>query len=156
MMIKKAHTSIIRNSFFYLVEGKGMSVRAAALKLDINVCTAQGWVSKHYEDPQEYIQKSFNSIRPLGRPPVLTNEHKDYMIHQADENTDSVMLEGMLDVLTEKFGYLQITKSSFNKFVRQKCRVTFKQAHRLGFHKQLCVHRRSNLPYKSEEELFLV
>ncbi|KAG1144673.1 hypothetical protein G6F37_006030 [Rhizopus arrhizus] len=106
-----------------------MSVRAAALKLDINVCTAQGWVSKNYEGPQEYIQESFSSVRPLGRPPVLANEHKDYMIQWADENTNSVMLEDMLDVLTEKFGYLQIIKSSFNKFVRQKCRVTFKQAH---------------------------
>ncbi|EIE87796.1 hypothetical protein G6F46_002769 [Rhizopus delemar] len=73
-------------------------------------------VSKNYEDPQEYVQKSFSSVRPFGRSPVLTNEHKDYMIQWVGENTDSVVLEDMLDALTEKLGYLQITKSSFYKF----------------------------------------
>jgi hypothetical protein len=51
------------------------------------------------------------------------------MIQWADENIDSVILEDMLDVLTEKFGYLQITRSGFYKFVRQKCRITFKKVH---------------------------
>ncbi|KAG1207763.1 hypothetical protein G6F35_010953 [Rhizopus arrhizus] len=51
------------------------------------------------------------------------------MIQWADENTDSVVLEDMLDALTEKFGYLQITRSGFYKFVREKCRITFKKAH---------------------------
>ena len=51
------------------------------------------------------------------------------MIQWADENTDSVILEDILDALTEKFGYLQITRSGFYKFVRQKCRITFKKVH---------------------------
>ena len=53
-----------------------MSVNATALKLNINVHTAQGWVSKNNKKPQECIQKSFGSGRPVGRPPVLTDEHK--------------------------------------------------------------------------------
>ncbi|KAG0934949.1 hypothetical protein G6F57_008815 [Rhizopus arrhizus] len=85
-----------------------MNVRAAAQKLSINVRTAQGCVSKNNKDPQEYIQRSPGSGRPVGRPPVLTDEHKNYMILWADENTDSVVLEDMLDALTEK---LDIFKS---------------------------------------------
>jgi transposase len=118
-----------RSSFFFLVEEKGMSVRAAAQKLSINVRTTQGWVSKNNKDPQEYIKRSPGSERPIGRPPVLTDEHKNYMIQWADENTDSVVLEDMLDALTEKFGYLQITRSGFYKIAREKCRITFKKAH---------------------------
>jgi transposase len=108
---------------------KGMSVKATALKLNINVHTAQGWVSKNNKNSQECVQRSFGSGRPVGRPPVLTDEHRNYMIQCADENTDSVVAEDMLDILIENFGYLQITKSGFCKFVRQKCRITFKQAH---------------------------
>ena len=51
-----------------------MSVRAAAQKLSINVRTVQGWISKNNKDPQKYIQ-------------------------WADENTNSVVLEDMLDAL---------------------------------------------------------
>ncbi|KAG1049441.1 hypothetical protein G6F43_008234 [Rhizopus delemar] len=118
-----------RSSFFFLIEEEGISVRAAAQKLNINVRTAQRWVSKNNKDPQEYIQRSSGSGRPVDRPPVLTDEHKNYMIQWADENTNSVVLEDMLDALTEKFGHLQIIGSGFYKFVRQKCRITFKKAH---------------------------
>ncbi|KAG1051641.1 hypothetical protein G6F43_006164 [Rhizopus delemar] len=106
-----------------------MGIRAAAQKLNINVSTAQGWVSKNNKDPQEHIQMSSGNGRPVGRPPVLIDEHKNYIIQWADENTDSVVLEYMLDALTEKFGYLQITRSGFYKFVMQKCRITFKKTH---------------------------
>ena len=51
------------------------------------------------------------------------------MVQWADENTDSVVLQDVLNVLTGKFEYLQITKSGFYKFVRQKYRITFKQVH---------------------------
>ncbi|KAG1408867.1 hypothetical protein G6F60_001111 [Rhizopus arrhizus] len=74
-----------------------------------------GWISKNNKDPQEYIQRSSGSGRLIGRPPVLTDEHKNYVIQWADEHTDSVVLEDMLDVLTEKFEYLQITKSGLYK-----------------------------------------
>ncbi|KAG0781980.1 hypothetical protein G6F22_009319 [Rhizopus arrhizus] len=92
-----------------------MSVRAATLKFNFNVRTVE-----------EYIQRASGSGRPVGRPPVLTDEQKNYMIQWADENANSVVLGDMLDALIEKLCYLQITKSGFYKFVRQKCRITFK------------------------------
>ncbi|KAG1051785.1 hypothetical protein G6F43_006033 [Rhizopus delemar] len=129
-----------------------MGIRAAAQKLNINVRTAQGWVSKN-NNPQEYIQMLSGGERPVGRLPVLTDEHKHDMIQWADENTDSVVLEDMLDVLTEKLGYLQITRSGCYKFIRQKSLRMGEEmdGDSLGFHKQLCVHRRSSLPYKSQK-----
>jgi hypothetical protein len=69
------------------------------------VRTAQGWASKKSKGSQKYIERSSGSGRPIGRPPVLTDEHKSYVIQWANEDTDSVVLEDMLDVLTEKFGY---------------------------------------------------
>ena len=54
-----------------------MSVKATALKLNINVHTAQGWVSKNNKKPQECVQRSFGSGRPVGRPPVLIDEHTE-------------------------------------------------------------------------------
>ncbi|KAG1136225.1 hypothetical protein G6F37_010262 [Rhizopus arrhizus] len=106
----KHYKDVEKEQLFFLVEEKGMSVRAAAQKL-INVRSAQGWVSKNNKDPPEYIQRSSDSGKPVGRPPVLTDEHNNYMIQWADENTDSVVLEDVLDALTEKFGYLQITRN---------------------------------------------
>ncbi|KAG1434409.1 hypothetical protein G6F56_014324 [Rhizopus delemar] len=88
-----------------------MSVRAAALSLNINVRTAQGWVAKNNKAPQEYIQRATGSGRPVGRPPTLTDEHKDFMIEWADENIDSVTLDDMLEVLTDRFGKLDITST---------------------------------------------
>ena len=117
-----------KEKLFYLVDEKGMSVRAAALSLNINVRTAQGWVAKNNKAPQEYIQRATGSGRPVGRPPTLTDEHKDFMIEWADENIDSVTLDDMLEVLTDRFGKLDISKSGFNKFVKDKCKITFKQA----------------------------
>ena len=125
----KQYKDVEKEQLFFLVEEKGMSVRAASQKLSINVRTAQGWLSKNNKDPQEYIQRSPGSGRPVGRPPVLTDEQNNYMIQLADENIDSVVLEDMLDALTEKFGYLQITRNGFYKFARQKCKITFKKAH---------------------------
>ncbi|KAG0747157.1 hypothetical protein G6F57_007946 [Rhizopus arrhizus] len=91
-----------------------MSVRAATLKFNFNVRTVE-----------EYIQRASGSGRPVGRPPVLTDEQKNYMIQWADENANSVVLGDMLDALIEKLCYLQITKSGFYKFVRQKYEASF-------------------------------
>ncbi|KAG1460631.1 hypothetical protein G6F46_005473 [Rhizopus delemar] len=109
----KHYKDVEKEQLFFLVEEKGMGVGAAAQKLNIN----------------EYIQMSSGGGRPVGRPPVLTDEHKHYMIQWAVGNDDSVVLDDMLDALTETFEYLQITRSGFYKFVRQKCRITFKKAH---------------------------
>ena len=85
----KHYKDVEKEQLFFLVEEKGMSVRAAAQKLSINVRTVQGWISKNNKDPQKYIQ-------------------------WADENTNSVVLEDMLDALKslDIFKSLEVTSIS--------------------------------------------
>ncbi|KAI8364212.1 hypothetical protein BD560DRAFT_373281 [Blakeslea trispora] len=106
-----------------------MSACAAANRLSINVWTAQNWIKKDSVTPQGFIERASGSGRQVGRPPTLTEEHRKYTVEWADSNTDSVTLDGMLNMLTEKFGKVEITKSGFNKFVKDRCNITFKQAH---------------------------
>ncbi|KAG1138315.1 hypothetical protein G6F37_010611 [Rhizopus arrhizus] len=51
----KHYRDVEKDQLFFLAEEKGMSVRTAALKLNINVRTAQGQVSKNNKDLQKYI-----------------------------------------------------------------------------------------------------
>ncbi|RCI04239.1 hypothetical protein CU098_013021, partial [Rhizopus stolonifer] len=66
-----------------------------------------GW-PKDNKAPQEYIQRATDSGRPAGRLPILTDEHKDFMIEWTDENINFVTLDDMLEVLTDRFGKLDI------------------------------------------------
>ncbi|KAG1473685.1 hypothetical protein G6F56_000817 [Rhizopus delemar] len=97
-----------------------MSVRVADMSFKINVRTTQGRLAKNNKIPQEYIQKATDSGRLVGRPPALTDEHKDFMIEGVDEKIDSVTLNDMLEVLVDRFGNLDISKSGFNKFVKDE------------------------------------
>ncbi|KAG1016325.1 hypothetical protein G6F26_012618 [Rhizopus arrhizus] len=69
------------------------------------------------------------SDRPVGRPPILTEEHRKFMANWADENAESVTLNDMMEVLTNKFGKIEISKTALYNFVREKCRITWKKAH---------------------------
>ncbi|OBZ86669.1 hypothetical protein A0J61_05277 [Choanephora cucurbitarum] len=61
-----------------------MSTRAAASHLNINV------KKKDSVATQDFIQRASGSIRPIGRPPTLTEGHREFMVEWADSNTDSV------------------------------------------------------------------
>ncbi|RCI01841.1 hypothetical protein CU098_002298, partial [Rhizopus stolonifer] len=82
---KEAEANVCQN------KEKATSVRVAATSLNINRATGNG--------------------RPVYRPPTLTDEHKDFMIEWTDENTDPVILDDMLEVLTEKLGGFDISKN---------------------------------------------
>ena len=71
--------------------------------------------------PQDYIQRLADSGRLVGRPLVLTDNHKDFLMEWTDENTDSVVLGGMLEMLTVEFRKLEIAKKNgLYKFVNEK------------------------------------
>ena len=91
--------------------------------------TAQGWVAEDKKDPQGIIMRQAGSDRPVGRPPILTEEHRKFMANWADENAESVTLNDMMEVLTNKFGKIEISKTALYNFVREKCRITWKKAH---------------------------
>lgn len=70
-----------------------------------------------------------DSGRPVGRPPKLTDSHRDYMVKLIDENDTGLTLDQMMESLTTEFMGLQIFKSAFHEFARTKCRISCKRAH---------------------------
>ncbi|OBZ85439.1 hypothetical protein A0J61_06518 [Choanephora cucurbitarum] len=88
----------------YPVEEKGMSARGAAIQLRISVRTTSNWVKKDSIASQDYTERASGSGKLVGRPPNLTEEHGEFMVDWAGNNTNSVVLDDMLVALTEKFG----------------------------------------------------
>lgn len=116
--------------FFFLVNEKGMSTRGAANHLKIPSSTAFNWQKKCIEALDEFVEwRKPGSGRPVGRPPKLTDDHRDYLVKIVDDNDTGLTLEQMMESLTTEFMGLQISKSAFHEFVRQKCRISCKKAH---------------------------
>lgn len=69
--------------------------------------------------PQGCIQRLVGSGRPVGSLIVLIYDHKDLLIKQVNENTDSVALDGMLEMLTTESRKLEIAKNRLYKFVKE-------------------------------------
>lgn len=115
---------------FYLVNEKGMSIRAAAKKMNIPqrwLGTGTKKVKKHWKTFFE--RRKPGSGRPVCRPPKLTEAHRDYVVKLVDENDTGLPLDQMMENLAAEFMGLQIFKSAFHEFVRTKCRISCKRAH---------------------------
>ncbi|KAG1053493.1 hypothetical protein G6F43_004434 [Rhizopus delemar] len=65
---------------------------------------------------------------PIGKPPKLTDAHREYLVKLVDENDTGLTLDQMMESLTTEFMGLQITKSAFHEFARTKCRISCKRA----------------------------
>jgi transposase len=117
-----------KEQLFYLVYEKWMTVRAAALQLQIKPRTAQHWVQKDQEDPQDEIQRKAGNGRPRGKPAILGEEHKQSLVDKIDENL-SLVLYQMMASLTEQFAGLDIGKTALYNFVTTKCRISLKRTH---------------------------
>ncbi|KAG1152789.1 hypothetical protein G6F37_001571 [Rhizopus arrhizus] len=65
-----------------------------------------------------------DSRRPVGRPPKLTDAHRDYIVKLVDENDTGLILDQMMESLTTEFMGLQIFKSAIHEFARTKCRIS--------------------------------
>lgn len=143
---KRTHRSYkpeVKNYFFYLIYEKGMSVRAAAQEIKVPQSTAQTWKKKaELAGDEEMEPRQSGSGRKAGRPPVLTEEHQQFLINFIDERPSSV-LDEMIEGLTSHFAGLTIKKSALHDFVTKKCNITLKRAH---FHS---IER--NSPEKIEE-----
>ncbi|EIE90456.1 hypothetical protein RO3G_15167 [Rhizopus delemar RA 99-880] len=116
--------------FFYLVNEKGMSIRAAAKKMNIPQSTAWNWHKKGEEALDDFVEwRKSGSGRPVGRPPKLTNAHRDFLVKLVDENDTGLTLNQMMESLTTEFMGLEISKSAFHEFAKTKCRISCKRAH---------------------------
>ncbi|KAG1488698.1 hypothetical protein G6F46_012114 [Rhizopus delemar] len=131
--------------FFYLVNEKRMSIRGAAAEIKVPSSTAYNWHKKGLESLEldEDIEKGgARSAVKMGRPALLNDIHKDYLISLVDEKP-SIVLDEMMGSLTAAFADLKISKSSLHEFVTENCRISLKRAH---FHS---IER--NSPQKIEE-----
>jgi transposase len=114
--------------FFFLVNEKGISVRGAAKHLKIPSNTAFNWKKKSEEAPDEFVElRNAGSGRPVGRPPKLTDAHREYLVKLVDENDTVLTLDQMMESLTTEFMGLQVSKSAFHEFAKTKCRISCKK-----------------------------
>lgn len=105
-----------------------MSVRAAALFLQINPRTAQSWVKRDEEDPQDVITRKKGSGRLVGRPFIFNEGHQQFLIDLIDEQASSV-LDEMMENMTMQFADLKVSKTTLYNFATKKCAISFKKAH---------------------------
>ncbi|CEP16997.1 hypothetical protein [Parasitella parasitica] len=116
-----------KEKFFYYLYEKGMSIRGAAAELKIPKSTAYEW-KKKFEEGGDVFTRKEGSGRPVGRPAILNEEHQKYLVEMIDENP-SLVLDQMMDSLTSQFEGLQISKTAFYNFVKDKCRISVKRAY---------------------------
>ena len=117
--------------FYYLVNEKRMSIRGAAAEIKVPSSTAYNWHKKGLESLEldENIEKSGASgAVKMGRPALLNDIHKDYLISLVNVKP-SIVLDEMMGSLTTEFADLRISKSSLHEFVTEKCRISLKKAH---------------------------
>ncbi|CEP08441.1 hypothetical protein, partial, partial [Parasitella parasitica] len=117
--------------FYFLVLEKGMSIRGAAKELNLPATTAQSWYKRGMESlekGEDLCIRKTGSGRPVGRPPKLSNEHRDYLVQIIDEKP-SIVLDEMMEKLTSEFEGLNIARSNLHKFITTSCRISLKRAH---------------------------
>lgn len=76
-------------------------------------------------------KKKKGSGRPVGRPPILREEHKQFLKELIDDKPILVLEEMMdnQDNQTSKFEDLSISKAALYNFIAKKCRISLKKAH---------------------------
>ncbi|GAA5798206.1 hypothetical protein HPULCUR_003606 [Helicostylum pulchrum] len=122
------YNDIEKEQLLDLVINRGMSARAAAMKLNIKPRIAQIWVKKDKDDPQPYFEKKEGSGRPVGRPPKLGEEREKFLVDLVDDQP-SLVLDQIMDNLTNQFTDLSISKTGLYNVVTDKCRISLKRAH---------------------------
>ena len=68
------------------------------------------------------------SGRPVGRPALLNENHEAFLVNLVDENA-GLVLDEMMESLTNEFSDLSISKTALYNFVTEKCRISLKRAH---------------------------
>ncbi|KAG1415261.1 hypothetical protein G6F58_006563 [Rhizopus delemar] len=126
----RTYKSVDMDRFYFLVNEKGLSVHGAAKQLKMPPSTADYWHKKSLKNRDELVcKRNEGSGRPVGRPPVLKDVHRDYLINLVDEDDTGMTLDQMMDSLTNQFDGLEIKKSAFHTFVKEKCRISCKKSY---------------------------
>lgn len=109
--------------FFKLLFEKCLSASATAKQLGIHVRTAQRWARQYERDPDSI----FETCRKTGRPRLLGEEHKKFILDCIDENP-SAALEQVMEQLRQVFTGLKASKTTVHDFVRKSCNLSLKKA----------------------------
>ncbi|CEP13931.1 hypothetical protein [Parasitella parasitica] len=112
-----------KEGLFFQVYEKGLSVRAAALQLQIKPHTVQYWVQQDQNEPKDQIVKNVGGGRPPGRPPKLVEEHPQFLIDLIDKKP-SLVLDEIMASLTEQFSDLKIKKSALHDSMTKQCKIS--------------------------------
>ncbi|GAA5812921.1 hypothetical protein MFLAVUS_006382 [Mucor flavus] len=99
-----------------------------AIELNIKPRIAQIWVKKDQDDRQPYFERKEGSSISVGRLPKLGDEYEKFLVELVDEQP-SLVLDQIMDSLTNQFADISISKTGLYKFVTYKCRITLKRAH---------------------------
>jgi transposase len=90
---------------------------------------SRNWIKKNNNNEDvEIVGRKEDSGRPAGRPPTLTDVHKDYLVEILDEKL-GLGLDEMMESLNSHFIDLSISKSASHKFITTKCDMSLKRVH---------------------------
>ncbi|KAG1496817.1 hypothetical protein G6F45_006177 [Rhizopus arrhizus] len=76
------------------------------------------------EASDEFVElRKPGSGRPVGRPPKLTDAHRQYLVKLVDENDTGLALDQMMESLTTECMGLQMSKLAFSRVCQNKIRT---------------------------------
>ncbi|KAG1468953.1 hypothetical protein G6F56_003544 [Rhizopus delemar] len=123
------YTNPMSKIFFYLVYEKGSGIRVAAKELKVSQSSAQIWMSKAKQAGDDgFVGRRSGGGRPEGRPSILDEGHKDFLVNLIGEKP-SIVLNEMMESLTDQFFNLQIKMTALYNSVTKKCNINLERAH---------------------------
>lgn len=103
----KRYRNAEKEKLMELVIGKGLSIRAAALQLDVRPSTAHSWVKKEKEAPEPSSPRR--------------NE-------RLSDDQSLLDMDPILETLTNQFDELKLSNTALYNLVTDKCRISLKRA----------------------------
>ncbi|KAG1138214.1 hypothetical protein G6F37_010694 [Rhizopus arrhizus] len=116
-----------KETFFFLIYEKCMTAGKAGTVMGIPRRTAYEWLKRDQEDPQDEIQHR-RCTKRQGRPPLLNENHKQYLIRFMNQNP-LAGLNQALENLLNQFPGLSVSKSTLYNFMTKECNLSFKKTH---------------------------
>lgn len=75
-----------------------------------------------------YIVSQKGSGRPIGRPVILDDDYKEFIVDLVDDQP-SLVLDQMMEGLAASFINLEFSKAALYNFVTKNCKISLKRAH---------------------------
>ncbi|KAI8339824.1 hypothetical protein BD560DRAFT_458912 [Blakeslea trispora] len=130
------HSDEKKERFFHLVYIRVYKVPEAAKELGVPKHTAHYWFKKEEDAAQKRIeqleldQEEEEEKKKVGRPNIINEEHKRFLLQKYNEDPRATVNEAM-ESLTSQFEGLEIAKkkTAVHDFMVNDCALTIKKAH---------------------------